>query len=218
MAATSSASTQGGNLLLVRNLDGKSRAFTLERDSLTGRDILTLVYGTVTESLLYHLRVCSGLRQIDGETVIRAGSNGLFESCTILGRLRGGKGGFGSLLRGSGAAQKKTTNFDACRDMSGRRMRHVNAEKKLKEWRQEASERKLEKVAQDYIKKLARDKKQEAQEAAVAGSIKEISHETMDRVAEAVKLGMQKSKLSDLDKKRKRDVPGEDRKGKGELG
>lgn len=34
--------------------------------------------------------------------------------------LRGGKGGFGSLLRASGRVAK-TTNFDACRDLSGRR-------------------------------------------------------------------------------------------------
>mmetsp|Transcript_13752 Transcript_13752/g.23640 ORF Transcript_13752/g.23640 Transcript_13752/m.23640 type:complete len:257 (+) Transcript_13752:54-824(+) len=54
----------------------------------------------------------------------------------ILFRLRGGKGGFGSLLRGSstGVGQKKTSNFDACRDLSGRRLRHINNEKKLGEW------------------------------------------------------------------------------------
>lgn len=34
--------------------------------------------------------------------------------------LPGGKGGFGSLLRASGRVAK-TTNFDACRDLSGRR-------------------------------------------------------------------------------------------------
>ena len=37
-------------------------------------------------------------------------------------RLRGGKGGFGSLLRGAGK-QKLTDNFDACRDLQGRRIR-----------------------------------------------------------------------------------------------
>ncbi|XP_011093038.1 protein SDE2 homolog isoform X2 [Sesamum indicum] len=77
----------------------------------------------------------------------------------LLLRLRGGKGGFGSLLRGAAtkAGQKKTNNFDACRDMSGRRLRHVNAEKKLEEWRAEAEERKLEKMAEEYIKKKAKE-------------------------------------------------------------
>lgn len=77
----------------------------------------------------------------------------------LLLRLRGGKGGFGSLLRGPAtkAGQKKTNNFDACRDMSGRRLRHVNAEKKLEEWRAEAEERKLEKIAEEFIKKKAKE-------------------------------------------------------------
>lgn len=77
----------------------------------------------------------------------------------LLLRLRGGKGGFGSLLRGAAtkAGQKKTNNFDACRDMSGRRLRHVNAEKRLEEWRAETEERKLEKMAEDFIKKKAKE-------------------------------------------------------------
>jgi hypothetical protein len=45
-------------------------------------------------------------------------------------RLRGGKGGFGALLR-AGARATVSQNTDACRDLSGRRMRHVNADKKL---------------------------------------------------------------------------------------
>lgn len=72
--------------------------------------------------------------------------------------LLGGKGGFGSLLRGAAtkAGQKKTNNFDACRDMSGRRLRHVNAEKKLEEWKAEEEERKLEKIAEEFLKKAAK--------------------------------------------------------------
>ncbi|XP_071788586.1 UBL fusion protein SDE2-like [Asterias amurensis] len=48
--------------------------------------------------------------------------------------LNGGKGGFGSMLRMIGAQIDKTTNHDACRDLSGRRMRDVNNEKKLSDW------------------------------------------------------------------------------------
>ncbi len=40
--------------------------------------------------------------------------------------LPGGKGGFGAMLRGGNAA-KKTTNFSACRDLNGRRLRDVEA-------------------------------------------------------------------------------------------
>ena len=45
-------------------------------------------------------------------------------------RLVGGKGGFGALLR-SRARASHTQNFDACRDLSGRRVRHINADKQL---------------------------------------------------------------------------------------
>ncbi|KAK1302478.1 hypothetical protein QJS10_CPB12g00570 [Acorus calamus] len=71
------------------------------------------------------------------------------------------KGGFGSLLRGvaTKAGQKKTNNFDACRDMSGRRLHHINAEKRLEEWRAEAEaeEQKLERIAEVFLKKKAKE-------------------------------------------------------------
>jgi len=39
--------------------------------------------------------------------------------------LLGGKGGFGSLLRSMKPKVKGDENFDACRDLSGRRLRTV---------------------------------------------------------------------------------------------
>lgn len=51
----------------------------------------------------------------------------------ILFRLLGGKGGFGSLLR-SQKGGKKTTNFDAMRDLTGRRVRHAKAVERIKTW------------------------------------------------------------------------------------
>ncbi|CAB9496398.1 RING finger and SPRY domain-containing protein 1 [Seminavis robusta] len=56
--------------------------------------------------------------------------------------LRGGKGGFGTLLKSSArqSGAKLTTDFGACRDLQGRRLRHVNDEIKLRKWR-EAQER-----------------------------------------------------------------------------
>lgn len=48
-------------------------------------------------------------------------------------RLLGGKGGFGSMLRAQGGRMnaQKTTNFEACRDLQGRRIRTVNEAKRL---------------------------------------------------------------------------------------
>jgi len=60
-------------------------------------------------------------------------------------RLVGGKGGFGSMLRAIGAQIEKTTNRDACRDLSGRRLRDINEEQRLKRWFAKQSEREEEK-------------------------------------------------------------------------
>ena len=59
---------------------------------------------------------------------------------------RGGKGGFGSLLRGSGKTAM-TENEDACRDLSGRRLRLVNAEKNLQDWAAAEKQRREDKQA-----------------------------------------------------------------------
>jgi hypothetical protein len=56
----------------------------------------------------------------------------------VLSSLCGGKGGFGTLLKGQSrqAGAKLTTDFGACRDLQGRRLRHVNDEIKLRKWRE----------------------------------------------------------------------------------
>ncbi|KAF8064496.1 SDE2 [Scenedesmus sp. PABB004] len=76
-------------------------------------------------------------------------------------RLAGGKGGFGALLRGQGRDGKATDNFDACRDLSGRRIRHVEAEKRLHAWQAEAKERELEKLAMKHMKEMARQSRRD---------------------------------------------------------
>jgi len=70
--------------------------------------------------------------------------------------LPGGKGGFGSMLRALGNQIQKTTNHEAMRDLSGRRMRDINEEKRLKDYvskkaeiereKQEKKEAKLKKL------------------------------------------------------------------------
>eukprot|EP00126_Sphaerothecum_destruens_P001606 Sdes_comp15019_c0_seq2m3784 len=44
--------------------------------------------------------------------------------------LLGGKGGFGSMLRSMGSQYTDSDNKEACRDLSGRRLRQINDEKK----------------------------------------------------------------------------------------
>ncbi|KAA0183385.1 hypothetical protein HAZT_HAZT006541 [Hyalella azteca] len=66
---------------------------------------------------------------------------------TVMLTLPGGKGGFGSMLRAIGAQIEKTTNKEACRDLSGRRLRDINQEKKLKEALQKRAEKERERIA-----------------------------------------------------------------------
>lgn len=65
-------------------------------------------------------------------------------------RLKGGKGGFGSQLKTHQAVKKQTKNFDACRDLQGRRLRIINQEKQINEWRIKKAEE--EKLLEKYIK------------------------------------------------------------------
>ncbi|XP_022215246.2 replication stress response regulator SDE2 [Drosophila obscura] len=78
------------------------------------------------------------------------------ESIHCILRQVGGKGGFGSMLRAIGAQIEKTTNREACRDLSGRRLRDINEEKRVRAWlgkqaerereREERKKRKIEKL------------------------------------------------------------------------
>lgn len=104
-------------------------------------------------------------------------------------RLRGGKGGFGSMLRAIGAQIEKTTNREACRDLSGRRLRDINEEKRLKSWLdgqsdrdQEAVERRKQKLAkaQAQPKHVFEDKEYEQ-------SRQEMTQNVVDSVEEGLK-------------------------------
>ncbi len=77
-----------------------------------------------------------------------------FATITSISSLRGGKGGFGTLLKGQSrqAGAKLTTDFGACRDLQGRRLRHVNDEIKLRKWREtKRREQAGEKVPDDEL-------------------------------------------------------------------
>ncbi|XKL67967.1 hypothetical protein PGB90_003458 [Kerria lacca] len=81
--------------------------------------------------------LCNGKKlQIDAKPVVPV--------IHVIPRIRGGKGGFGSMLRAIGAQIEKTTNREACRDLSGRRLRDINEEKRLKTWLSQKEEREYE--------------------------------------------------------------------------
>ncbi|KAK8931379.1 hypothetical protein KSP39_PZI016152 [Platanthera zijinensis] len=145
--------------LLVKLLGGRTQCFQFSTPTISGETLKEHIFSKTRIPLPFQ-RLITGSRVVLDETLISA-ANGFFPSCVLLLPLPGGKGGFGSLLRGAAtkAGQKKTNNFDACRDMSGRRLRHVNAEKKLEEWKADAEDRKLEKIAEQFLKKKAKETK-----------------------------------------------------------
>ncbi|CAC5378617.1 Replication stress response regulator SDE2 [Mytilus coruscus] len=108
----------------------------------------------------------------------------------VVPRLVGGKGGFGSMLRAIGAQIEKTTNHEACRDISGRRMRDVNNEKKLKEWIGQKAEK-------DRQREIEKQERRERRRAMPNHKFEdEIYHEQRKKVAEnqedAILQGLQK--------------------------
>nr|CAG4635898.1 EOG090X0OE5 [Artemia franciscana] len=96
----------------------------------------------------------------------------------------GGKGGFGSMLRAIGAQIEKTTNREACRDLSGRRIRDINEEKRLKDWIAKKADREKEKQERKKAKleKLCQETKHEFHDPTYDKQRSEIS----DKVYESV--------------------------------
>ncbi|KAJ1454568.1 hypothetical protein M885DRAFT_617900 [Pelagophyceae sp. CCMP2097] len=79
------------------------------------------------------LELWCGARRCAGADVPAAGA---LLRCRVAGALVGGKGGFGAMLRSMGkvGSGNATKDFGACRDLSGRRLRHVNDEIALQRW------------------------------------------------------------------------------------
>ena len=139
--------------VFVRGLDGRTRCVDFPGDASRGvslgrlsRALARVPWGAPEAELLVSCgaRVYAPAREPRAR--LPAGS-----ACSLLLRVAGGKGGFGSLLRGAGTSGAATTNQDACRDLSGRRIRHVEAERKLREHARTQPQRDLERLALAHI-------------------------------------------------------------------
>eukprot|EP00271_Cylindrocystis_brebissonii_P022236 TRINITY_DN8471_c0_g1_i1.p1 TRINITY_DN8471_c0_g1~~TRINITY_DN8471_c0_g1_i1.p1 ORF type:complete len:446 (-),score=117.67 TRINITY_DN8471_c0_g1_i1:906-2243(-) len=199
--------TVGGGQIFVRSLDGKSLCLQVPSKSLSGRHLKALLEEVSGIPPSYQ-RLVTGVSAVNDESTLTCDDDGYFPTCSLLLRLVGGKGGFGSLLRGAAtkAGQRKTSNFAACRDMSGRRLRHVNAEAQLKDWRAEARERELERKGEQYIRKVAKENQEKEAMGAELSKLRALSEAAMDSVSSAVKLGLQQTSK----KLGKRKLEGED--------
>ncbi|MCJ8747530.1 hypothetical protein PDJAM_G00154610 [Pangasius djambal] len=106
-------------------------------------------------------------------------------------RLCGGKGGFGSMLRALGAQIEKTTNREACRDLSGRRLRDVNHEKEMAEWLKKQADRDAEKE-QRRLERIQR-KLAEPKHHFTDAEYEQQCHDLSERLEDSVLKGMQAS-------------------------
>ena len=141
----------------------------------------------------------------------RASENQIFDpnaSVDVALSLLGGKGGFGSMLRALGAQIEKTTNNEACRDLSGRRLRDINEESRLKTYVAGHAEREREKAKKkeeklEKLRKLVDPKcngnggKHEFHDP----SYNKEREQATERVHEAMEKAFQKKKDTKSDKK-----------------
>nr|GMC82880.1 protein SDE2 homolog [Ipomoea batatas] len=202
----------GIHQVLVKLLDGKHRIINFSTPSVS---IQTLKHRIQTLTLIpTHLQLLipsdSPYLLQDNQTLNL--TTGHHQSkfpvvVNLLLRLRGGKGGFGSLLRGAAtkAGQKKTNNFDACRDMSGRRLRHKAKELAKKG---SGSRSKSGESADKYVAKYREDsaKCMEEVERSVRESLKgfvaskrKAAAELNDSDSKKLKIWMGKRKFDDSD-------------------
>ncbi|KAG2297634.1 hypothetical protein Bca52824_044303 [Brassica carinata] len=183
--------------LFVRLLNGKSITLAFSSPLAYGDQIKQRIFDHTHIPTHLQRLICGGYQISDESTVSQPDA-----TVNLVLSLRGGKGGFGSLLRGAAtkAGQKKTNNFDACRDMSGRRLRHVNAEKRLEEWKEGEEERKLERLADEFLKKQASRVKEGVGNGATQKYVKRYREES-DKCIEAVDLALKESFMSGKRKK-----------------
>ncbi|OPJ72210.1 SDE2-like protein [Patagioenas fasciata monilis] len=146
---------------------------------------------------------CNG-RLVNDEDVLQNGAVYSLEP-----RLCGGKGGFGSMLRALGAQIEKTTNREACRDLSGRRLRDVNHEKAMAEWVKQQAEREAEKE-QRRLERLQR-KLAEPKHSFTNPDYLQQCHEMAERLEDSVLKGLQatSSKIVSPESGDSRKRPGE---------
>ncbi|ALC47442.1 CG5986 [Drosophila busckii] len=115
----------------------------------------------------------------------------------------GGKGGFGSMLRAIGAQIEKTTNREACRDLSGRRLRDINEEKRLRAWldKQGEREREAEERKKRKIEKLLATPKHEFKDDQYEEARAKLTEKVNDALEEGLKQA-EEAKISATDDKK----------------
>ena len=147
-------------------------------------DLLHLLHAPTSSYLVYAGKVLQDERELHA-CGVEAGST-IEMRC----RLRGGKGGFGAILRSQGRAGNRDGNVDAMRDLQGRRIRHQRVEKELEEWKANAKERELEEIAKKHIKEQERAEKKAVREQVNEQEVAAEHHAALENVQEAVRTAL----------------------------
>jgi hypothetical protein len=178
------------NILYNSIASGRACVVTVEGD-LTSAEVYKLIEKKESiPSDLFHLSFNGKtLTNTNDDDILGSKDDGFITLHMYLPTL-GGKGGFGSMLRAIGAQIEKTTNKEACRDLSGRRLRDVNAEKKFKEWVSKRAKKLDEEAKRKKAKllKMRREPKIEFQDEEYFKTRSEIP----EKVDEAVEEGIRK--------------------------
>lgn len=111
--------------LILRGLSGGLSCIVLSSSETSLEDLQEKIHA-VSGVPAQDQRLVLGARNLTQDVLDGlSGSDVIFVSLSL--RVAGGKGGFGSLLRGgpSGPGAKKITNFGSMRDLQGRRIKDV---------------------------------------------------------------------------------------------
>jgi len=122
--------------------------------------------------------------------------------------LRGGKGGFGTLLRSTGKKKGRNAepNNDMCRDLKGQRYHVSENARKMEKWTKEESVREEEALALKYIEERTGEKaRKRAKMEKEEERFRKDSEEVKERMEEAMKVATTKTIQTTVEKGRVRD-------------
>ena len=122
--------------------------------------------------------------------------------------LRGGKGGFGTLLRSTGKKKGRNAepNNDMCRDLKGQRYHVSENARKMEKWTKEESVREEEALALKYIEERTGEKaRKRAKMEKEEERLRKDAEEVKERMEEAMKVATTKTIQTTVEKGRVRD-------------
>uniref|UniRef100_A0A1D1XJC8 UPF0667 family protein C31G5.18c n=1 Tax=Anthurium amnicola TaxID=1678845 RepID=A0A1D1XJC8_9ARAE len=159
---------------------------------ITVFDIKQVVYKRLLLEPKYQCFYTSGKLLNDNASIFE-NKNDEFVNINLRIRILGGKGGFGSMLRAQGGkmASQKTTNFEACRDLNGRRLRTVNEARRLADHLEQEPER--QRAQREKVKRKIEEglrepptKKYRFDDTAYLKASEEMKEKVQNTVAEAL--------------------------------